>query len=198
MRLGIDLDGVWSSFDDELRVYLTRWCGWPAELCPPATRWEFWRDWGMSSETFLASCDAAVDAGVMFWQPQPYPGASRALRYLAASGFELHVKTDRTFGSHPLLSEAATASALRTADIPISSLTITADKTSGPLVEAMIEDKPSNYGSLVRVGIDAWLVDRPWNRNTAAWTHAKASGRLVTGLTQWALLLTDTQRRAVA
>lgn len=182
MRFGWDLDGCAVEFSATVRTWLVEHRGWRPEWCPEARHWSFYEDWGMDVTRFLSECDMAADAGVLF-DGDPYPGVIEAARLVLDLGHELHIVTDRNFGSEGV-SEELTRRWLDKHGHPYTSLTFSADKTVVPC-DVFVEDKPANYAALVNAGVDCFLIDRPWNRmspeNTRAWLH----GRLVNSTSEY-------------
>ncbi len=159
MRVGVDLDGVCYSFDASLRAYLLS-IGKQGEF-PEATRWEFYEDWGLDLPAFLTTCDAGVDAGIIFAHGDPFPEVAEAFALIREAGHSIHIVTDRSFGS-PGASAAATIGWLAKHGLAYDSITFSADKTVAN-VDVMIDDKPSNYEALVSAGVNAFLLSRAWN-----------------------------------
>lgn len=104
----------------------------------------------MSLAEFLAACHEATDAGFLFVDSAPEPGAVAAVRRFAGNGHRVHIITDRSFGSGGS-ADANTRRWLDAYRIPFSSPTFTADKTV-VRVDAAIDDKPGNYDSLDAAG----------------------------------------------
>lgn len=162
LRIGIDLDGVCYDFSASVREYLVNYAAsHRLEATPPATRWEFYEDWGLDFDGFVATCHDGVDAGIVFSHGEPYPNTAEAFARIKAAGHTIHVVTDRSFGSNGA-SEAATRTWLDCHGLPFDSLTFSADKTVVRL-DAMIDDKLANYDALEAAGVDAYLLSRPWN-----------------------------------
>lgn len=164
LRVGFDLDGVVYDFVDSVRRYLLTH-GWRPEQMPDAQNWEFFLDWGMELREFLSVCHAGVDHGTIFATGTPLPGALDAARKIAAAGHEIHIITDRTFGTGDASADA-TRSWLREVEFPYTTLTISADKACVP-TDVYIDDRDINFLALLEAGIDAYLIDRPWNRHVS-------------------------------
>lgn len=165
LRVGLDLDGCFFDFagayyDACVRMGRIEAGGFP----PPALTWEFYLDHGHDLDTFLANCHAAADAGLL-WAGPVMPGGADAWNTLWGHGYELHVKTDRAFGVHPIASEVATRMWLGHHRLRAHTITFGPDKTQGPHVDVMLEDKLSNYDALDAAGVQVWLMDRPWNQD---------------------------------
>ncbi len=163
-RVGIDLDGVCYNFSASVREYLTNTARThQPHTCTDPTRWEFYEDWGLNLDAFLDTCHAGVEAGVIFTHGEPYPNTAEAFHRIKSAGHSIHVITDRSFGSNGA-SEAATRAWLDRHGLPFDSLTFSPDKTI-VRIDTMVDDKPSNYAALTAVGVDAYLLSRPWNQH---------------------------------
>lgn len=161
MRIGVDLDGVCYSFHKGLLDYLeTIEHDWKITHDEPAD-WHFYRKWGMSDEEFVRTCNAGVDAGVVF-RGNIHDGAADAIASIKAAGHTIHIITDRQFGSSPEASRRATREWLSEHNIEYDTLTFSADKTVVP-TDMMVEDKIQNYDHLTEAGTLAFLINRPWN-----------------------------------
>lgn len=162
-RVGIDLDGVCYDFSASVREYLCSTIGsHEPGACTDPTRWEFYEDWGLDLDGFLGVCHEGVNAGVIFSHGEPYPYVREAFERIRGAGNSIHIITDRSFGRNGA-SEAATRAWLDRHGLRFDSLTFTADKTI-VAVDAMVDDKLANYDALDAVGVDAWLLSRPWNQ----------------------------------
>lgn len=126
--------------------------------------WAFYEAYGMDAERFLKVCNQAADEGLL-WCGPVMPGGKDAWLDIAADGHRIHVKTDRSFGADPVVSEVATRIWLRSNGLPYDTLTFTADKTQGPRCDVMIEDKLANYDALDAAGVQVWLLDQAWNQD---------------------------------
>lgn len=160
-RIGWDLDGVSFEFHRGLEVFLTLEKGWDATRFSRPTHWEFYQDWGLSTEEFVKICDEGVDAGYIFWIGPALPGVVNSIDKLLAHGHEIHIITDRSFGS-PGRSKKTTERWLAREGLKYTSLTFSADKTCLPL-DYMIDDKLENYDALTAAGVEAYLLTRRWN-----------------------------------
>jgi hypothetical protein len=161
MKLLIDLDGVCFDFAESLRRYL-RSINSPFDYEKETLVWNFFYDWGMTLEQFLQACHDGADAGYVFVGPVR-PGTGDALWGLRESGHEIHIATDRFFGTTPEVSQDHTRNWLAEHGIHYDSLTFTADKTTVE-ADAAIEDKIENYDALEKAGVKCWLVNRAWNQ----------------------------------
>ena len=164
MRVGIDLDGVCYDFAASVREYLCNEIRTHTpELCPEATRWEFYEDWGLALAAFLNVCHDGVNACVIFSHGDPYPNVAEAFNVIRGAGHSIHIVTDRTFGQ-PGCAALDTIDWLDRHGLEYDSITFSADKTIAKL-DAMVDDKPENYAALTAAGVDAWLLTRPWNKH---------------------------------
>lgn len=178
MRVGIDLDGVLFDFAESLRSYIRH-----AELdktynlCkgePPD--WYFYRHWGMTDQEFVKYCHDGVDAGFVFRGPAR-PNAKAALDRIRNLGHEIHIVTDRSFGSHPENSQKATYEWLYEHEIPFDTVTFSANKTVVP-TDCFVEDKLENYDALKAAGVDVYLINRPWNIDATEYINHKPRKRI--------------------
>lgn len=163
MRIGFDLDGVLYNFGDSVQRYLESigqghlWKSGPN----PAPYWDFYKDWGWTSEQFVKLCNDGADAGYIFCGPTR-DGAVEAVQYVKDLGHEIIIITDRSFGSSPSVSEEHTRNWLAQHEIPYDELHFGRDKTV-VWTDMFVEDKLENYDALKRAGTDVYLINRPWN-----------------------------------
>lgn len=167
LKVGYDLDGVNVWFD---RAYYNA-CVALGVFDPRETpyaginqTYEFYADqYGQSLEEFLRTCHEAADKGLL-WTGPMLPGAAYAWDALIEAGHEIHVKTDRSFGSHPVASEVATIMWLREHGRRYHSITFGPDKTAGPDCDVMLEDLVKNYDPLEQTSCIPYLLNQPWNK----------------------------------
>lgn len=163
MLIGEDLDGVNYLFGYNYRAYLVSHCGYPAEILSAEDQhWYFYRDLGQSDADFVATCHEAVDAGILFRTGAPYEGAPESWQALIEAGHEIHVVTDRRFGTGDA-SLAATVAWLDEYRFPYDSITISPDKTIIPELDTFGEDRLENYDDLAAADMAPVLVNRNWN-----------------------------------
>lgn len=161
LRVGQDLDGVHYLFD---RAYYTGCVALDRIKVPfrPANTWDFYHDeYGHSVAEFLTNCHDLADLGWL-WDGPMIPGGRTMWDALIDAGHEVHVITDRSFGTHPIASHVGTRMWLASKGRKYHSLTFTADKTAVP-TDIMLEDKLENYDDLDAAGCQVWLINRPWN-----------------------------------
>lgn len=160
-RVGWDLDGVEYDFAESVRRAAKHF-GMDLEFCyGEPDDWYFYRPWGLSDKEFVELCHRGADAGIIF-AGERRPNGLEAINRLRDAGHEIHIITDRSFGSHPSVSEKLTRLFLEEHGYQYDSLTFSADKTVVP-TDFFIEDKIQNYDALDAVGCQVYLINRPWN-----------------------------------
>jgi hypothetical protein len=163
LRVGLDLDGVNFWFDQGYHRGCLELGLIPAKTAAAdATYWEFYELYGHDLATFLSNCNTLADAGLL-WSGPMIPGAAPMWDSLVDAGHEIHVITDRSFGSHPVASEVGTRMWLAQHRRIYHSLRFDADKTVVP-TDVMLEDKLSNYDALAATDCVPVLINRPWNQ----------------------------------
>lgn len=164
MRTGWDIDGVGFNFGDSCHRYLEHiglghlWKSGPT----PEPFWDWYKDWGWSTETFLDFCHAGADAGFIFSGPVR-DGYKEAIERVKDMGHDIIVVTDRSFGNHPTVSENLTEEWFRQHGIWYDELIFSRDKTVGNC-DVFVDDKLENYDALVAAGTKTFLLNRPWNK----------------------------------
>lgn len=164
MRIGFDIDGVGFNFADSCHRYLIEigqghlWKSGPT----PVPFWDWYKDWGWTSAQFVEFCHAGVDAGFIF-AGDVRPGYVESIMAVAQMGHEIIIATDRPFGATPEVSQKLTVEWLEQHGIEYDELHFTADKTTAR-ADMFIEDKLENYDALVASGVNAFLLNRPWNQ----------------------------------
>lgn len=159
MRVGIDLDGPVYDFVDGLKRSM------PHEYrALPANEYAFHKKWGLTTPEFLTYCCQGVRNGILFWTGSPEAHAKETFKELRAGGHEIVILTHRgIFGEGEALAKNATEFWLETNQLEYDELILIEDKTSIH-TDAMIEDKVENFLALAEHGNDAYLIDKPWNR----------------------------------
>lgn len=164
----MDLDGCGYWFDQAFDAGCKVLGLMPADVFySPATRWEFYEDRGMDLQQFLDTCDVLADHGLL-WNWPVMAGFKTMWDAIIDAGHRLHVKTDRSFGSHPAASEVGTRLWLRYNGLHATSVTFGKDKTAGEVCDVGLEDRLDNYDDLDDFGTVAYLIDRPWNQPDGA------------------------------
>jgi len=160
---GWDIDGVGANFGDSFHNYLREiglgylWKSGPT----PEPFWDWYKDWGWTSEQFVAHCHAAADRGILFNTP-PREGYREAIIDVKKMGHDIVVITDRPFGATPEVSENITYRWFEEYDIPYDAIFFSADKACIP-TDTFVDDKLENYDRLVEMGTATFLLNRPWN-----------------------------------
>lgn len=169
MRIGWDLDGVGYVFGAGVRRSLALD---GIEVEEPTDEfckhWNFFEFWGMTREEFADACDVAVDRGICFG---PGEGLTRpnffdAMARVKEMGHTNVIITHRFQGKPGL----AMRNTFRWLEVESSRYGIdlydeihfTHDKTIVP-TDMFVEDNRDNYDNLVAAGVDAYLINRPWN-----------------------------------
>lgn len=164
LRVGWDLDGVLFDFGKSVQDY-TRSLGlkyeWPDKAKENQT-WDFYTQWGLSTEQFIELCNDGVDAGYIF-RNNVHRGSHSALERVKLMGHDIIVITDRKFGHPKSNSQKATKEWWAWAGFPeYTELHFSPDKTVVH-TDTFVEDKIKNYDALEAAGVDVYLVNRPWN-----------------------------------
>ncbi len=158
MRVGWDLDGCVHGFIER--------CNWIRRMNKEKefTRgsWYFYRRVGMDDRAWVKWCDKAADSGHLFGGTM-LPGSVEASWRVHDMGHTNVVITDRSFGRVPQISESLTITNLKDNNFSYDEIHFSRDKTLFD-VDMMVEDKLENYDALVAAGVDAYLIDEPWNR----------------------------------
>lgn len=162
-RVGIDLDGVCYDFNLSLRFWLETIKGAKLNYAP-SVRWEFYEDWGLSLEEFLRECNRAADAGHLFRHGPVLNDAKAQLERLRDAGHTIVLITDRNFGESGKPSRDHTSEWLFENEIPYDEIHFTSNKSSVE-VDFHIDDKPQNVVEMANAGVDAWMLDCPWNHD---------------------------------
>lgn len=164
MRIGYDLDGIGYVFGRAVRQSLFQegvFLEDPTdEFCK---HWDFYEFWGMDKEGFRAATDRGVDRGIVFG---PGDGLTRpnffeSIVRTKALGHKNIIVTHRYQGS-PGMAQRNTYKWLEPYEDFIDEVIFSEDKTVGDC-DMFVEDNLANYDRLVDAGVDAYLVDRPWN-----------------------------------
>lgn len=168
IRLGLDLDGVIYDFVDEFHDYIAEIKGWnPDELKNP-THWAFYRDWGMTDEEYYVELGKAAINSKVFLNGSIYDQALESIVKLKDMGFEIVIITARQLSNNPEhmhVIRKNTEAWLEKNNVPFDELVIDNDKTRHSL-NILIDDNTANVEAMAMRGNDAYIFDRPWNRET--------------------------------
>ncbi len=167
--VGIDLDGVvfrfTKAFVDHIKKCKPHFNSGDPEI--EATAWDWFTEWPMTREEFLAEMTCAVDKMELFWTAELYEvDIAWQVQRLQEAGHFVHIVTHRFSGSAPNSSEAATVWALSRNGVRYDDLTFAKDKTSID-ADFFLEDNIDNWAALYNKGTKAFLIDRPYNQ--ASW-----------------------------
>lgn len=166
LKIGIDLDEVVYPFVDVFRRWLVEERGIrAAEDCPRPTHWGFFKDWGLTTDTFMEEFVAGIQAGCIFHEGDPIPGSIEGLHELAERGHELIFITARHIPGAESQARRATLKWLASHDVALSGLCISEDK--GALqTDIFLDDAEHNYDSLEADGETMpVLLTRKWNED---------------------------------
>jgi len=164
-RVGLDLDGVCYKFVDALRFYIYESTGRALDEMPPATRWEFYEDWGYSLAEYKQIVAAGVKDSDLFWRGQMYDGCKEAVDYL------YHIRQDhivlitsRFTPAQPKLAYEATYYWVNNvAGLPYNDLILSDDKF-GYGFDVLFDDAPYQFEKNKKSGENNMVVfDQPWN-----------------------------------
>ena len=117
---------------------------------------------GLDLAEFVEFCNEAADCGCLF-SGDVREGYVEAIDAVALMGHEIIICTDRSFGTHPGVSQGLTVAWLHQHEIDYDELIFSADKTVSNC-DFAIDDKLENYDALVAAGCKAFLLNRPWNK----------------------------------
>lgn len=164
------MDGVNILFAEAVWEYL-RQIGKVTGPCPKVNNWYFYREpaWGsMTDKSFVETCHAGVDAGVIFKYGKPLEGSKEAVNAVYDAGHKVIIVTDRSFGSNDgKASRQATFWWLREHGYKFHEVVFTADKTTVTL-DIMVDDKVENFVALRDHGVECYLLNQPWNQHVNA------------------------------
>lgn len=125
--------------------------------------WYFYRQWGWDDQRFVSMLNLFSEDG-MFGDLDLYPGTVEAWEVLPTIA-NVHVVTDK-----PDSAWHDTAYWLNSNGLHYDSLTFSRDKTAfkqfGPGPYLAIDDRVENVQAMRDAGIDAYLMDRPWNSHS--------------------------------
>lgn len=187
LRVGSDMDAVVYAFDRSCAQLIHRMTGRPLVTMPPATEWDFWAEWGMSTSEFFAFFEAGVRSGWLFRHGPEIPGAIAALKRLGANHDLVFVTNRDVFGQGQLTMES-TRFWLAQRGITDPEIVFSADKI-GLGLDFHLDDSPEVIAGMQAAGEPVVICSRPWNAHlpglrAATWGHYEAmvesAARLVT------------------
>ncbi len=167
LDIGLDIDNVLYPFSAVWARYAEGYFGVaPGDFSAEAESWAWYKDqFGLTTAQFLESYADGVHQGVIFTEGAPEPGSLRAALDLAAAGHRLHFVSARAIPGVPSsLAFERTAAWLRTYGFPVTTLSITDDK-SAVRTDVFLDDAPHNIETLEAAGHEYPLLwDRLHNR----------------------------------
>ena len=166
-RIGWDLDGVHYLFAESVWETMIQLGYVPKnKKMPLAKHWYFYRDkaWGSQSDAeFVDICHKGADMGIIFTYGGFDDNSIAEMNKLWLMGYPTIIVTDRAFGTTPRVSQNATIALLNKHKAHYDEIYFTADKPSVQL-DYMVDDKLENYDALDAVGVNVYLLNRPWNK----------------------------------
>lgn len=150
------------------------------------TTWEPYNHYGVEPQAWYDVLALATHSGWLYGG-EPDPEALEIIYSLDRAGVEQHFITARGFLAHGDLIREQTQAMMVKHAIPHASLVFSRDKGADALaVNAThaIDDNVGNFLSLSEVGVDTYLMDRPWNAS-----HIVPSNRRITDLKQFARVI---------
>ena len=108
--------------------------------------WKVWEEWGMSEGEFMRWWRLGVEAGWVYAEGTPIPGARDALWKLSDANWDIHIATMRLnkFGLHHAII-GNTIDWLKTHNIPYRQLSFVSNKTT-LWADAIVDDVEANMG----------------------------------------------------
>lgn len=180
--VNIDLDGVVYPFHEVMAIYTFQKNGdydnvdfkydWDyAESMPyPApSLWGFMGDWGLTPQQFDSLFRLGVDEGVVWTQGNPIKNSVNSLWELNDAGVYIRIVTHRLVhkNNHAQV-QKATADWLDKWNVPYHEIVYVGNGSSKAhfIADYALDDKPQNVMEMNRIAyMDAYLLDRPWNRD---------------------------------
>ena len=178
--INVDLDGVvypwheimalwcWELAGNDIASFNTEWEWDHGNYLPyPApNKWDFAAQWGMTEAELHSAARLGVDANVVWSQGKPIAGSVQGLWDLDNAGFYIRLVTQRLVhkNNHSVV-QSATAKWLDRWNVPYHELIYMGHKSSKGDYRAgyAIDDSISNVNVMRKAGIDAYLLERPWN-----------------------------------
>lgn len=162
MILGIDLDGCAYPFLKNFVAYAKEiGVDVPEDWTP--SHWNFFEDFGLTVEQFVAIMEQGVAEKKMFinsgFMDMPEPGFSNVMIKLRGEGHKIHIVTHRNV-------KGAARQTLEWMDIykiPTDAIHFVRDKTVVG-VDLLVDDSPDNYYASASAGIPCVLYDQPYNQ----------------------------------
>lgn len=164
-RIGIDIDGVAYRFVDKLRECIHADLGIPRTAMPPATRWEFYEDWGFSYADYKDLIRRYVTESDLFWRGEMYPGCREAIWNIYNAGHQVIFITSRYVKDSPNMAQHATYHWLNNeAGLPYHELVLSDNKFEHG-VDVLFDDAPYQYEQNTANGLTQVVFDQLWNQH---------------------------------
>ena len=162
-RIGLDLDGVCYRFVDAFRDYLHNYHDVPLKNMPPATRWEFYEDWGYTLDEYKELVHSGTRDASLFWRGKTYDKCKDVIDHLYRQGHEVIFVTSRHFKNDPKLAEYATTYWVnQVAGLPHHEIIFSDDKFQHG-VDILFDDAPYQYDKVTQAGGNIVMFDQLWN-----------------------------------
>lgn len=162
--VGLDIDGVLYDFAGAFREYCQNRMN---KDLPPATKWDFYHEWGMSDEQFQEwLADATKDMRLFLWNG-PMNKVREGWDLLKSMDIKIHILTHRHSDAY-----SQTVTWLERYHLLPDGLHFGSNKSilkhiaNGPC--AALDDHVPFYDDYVKSNIPAFLLDQPWNRHKDA------------------------------
>lgn len=133
---------------------------------PAPTRWGFEGQWGMTEDELNAAARLGIERGFVWHQGKPIPGSVASLWRLSSEGYYIRLVTQRLVhkNNHAEVQQA-TAKWLDNWNVPYHEIIYMGKgSTKGEFhADFAIDDNVNNVVDMRAEGIDAYLLERPWN-----------------------------------
>lgn len=164
-RIGFDIDGVSYRFVDKLRECIHYDMGIPRNEMLPATRWEFYEDWGFTLDEYKALILKYVKDSDLFWRGGVYEGCKEAIWNIYNAGHEVIFITSRFIKQEPHLAKYATVHWLNNeVGLPYHELIMSDNKFDHKL-DVLFDDAPYQYEQNTANGLTQVVFDQLWNQH---------------------------------
>ena len=162
----IDLDHVVYDFVQEMAFWLADngVLANPIKAAYQSKGWKVWEEWGMSEGEFMRWWRLGVEAGWVYAEGTPIPGARDALWKLSDANWDIHIATMRLnkFGLHHAII-GNTIDWLKTHNIPYRQLSFMSNKKD-LRANAIVDDVADNMDGAV-MGVHNRTFLFPANHN---------------------------------
>lgn len=158
--VAVDIDGVMFDFATVIHEKTSKYMGVPLSY---PTQWEFYKEWGMTSENFHAYLRRLAVEDDIFNQGSPYHNTKEGWSSLREQGLKIHIITHRPWEGYE-----QTVRWLERFQLIPDTLHFTGDKAGvlQGIAEgeyASIDDHYEQYASYYYRGAYSFLHTQPWN-----------------------------------